>query len=38
MIYIQGFLVDIYTLPGDAPAGHPAKHVGMGFLYPENFK
>jgi hypothetical protein len=32
------FLVDIFTKPEGAPESDPAKHVGMGFIYPENFK
>ena len=34
----QAFLVDIYTKPEDASDSDPAKHLGMGFVYPENFK
>ena len=36
--YYQAFLVDIFTKPEGAPESDPAKHVGMGFIYPENFK
>ena len=34
----QAFLVDIYTKPEDASDADLAKHVGLGFVYPENFK
>jgi len=32
------FLVDIFTKPDEAQDCEAAKHVGMGFIYPENFK
>ena len=34
----QAFLVDIFTKPDEAQDCEAAKHVGMGFIYPENFK
>ena len=35
---LQAFLVDIFTKPDEAQDCEAAKHVGMGFIYPENFK
>ena len=35
---IKAFLVDIFTKSEGSLDSEPPKHVGMGFIYPENFK